>query len=259
MSMKQPLVIDDANWPKLLPNQPLPSEGHREIFTPNAELAGNTRSPMARSGRVCFSVNLVACLVVALASGDVALAQAKRPGVQPLAVIELGKLPQAQLYWHLDTYPTRAAADAAKDAHGTVVEVFDRVWLLTLAGAEWQPVGGDHTATIGPLPLGASGANMTATYLQTATSPGFQTDVHQLAGPEALYILSGEVCVETPQGKQIGRAGGEPLLIAGGQPMQLTSIGTETRRSIVLVLHDSAQSWKVPASGWTPKGLCAGN
>ncbi len=114
MSMKQPLVIDDANWPKLQPNQPLLGKSHREIFTPNAESAGNTRSPMARLGRVCFSVNLVACLVVALASGDVALAQAKRPGAQPLAVIELGKLPQAPLYWHLDTYPTRAAAEAAK-------------------------------------------------------------------------------------------------------------------------------------------------
>ncbi|HRZ39358.1 MAG TPA: hypothetical protein P5534_23680, partial [Candidatus Paceibacterota bacterium] len=194
-----------------------------------------------------------------LASGDVALAQAKRPGAQPLAVIELGKLSQAPLYWHLDTYPTRAAAEAAKGVRGTVVEVFDRVWLFTLADTEWRSSGGDHIATIGPLPLGASGANMSASYLQAATSPGFQTDVHQHAGPEALYTLSGEVCVETPQGKQVGRGRGEPLLIAGDQPMQLTSIGTETRRSIVLVVHDVTQSWKVPASGWTPKGLCAGS
>ena len=217
------------------------------------------KSPMTRLGRICFSVNVVACLAVALASGDMALAQAKRPGAQPLAVIKLGKLPQAPLYWHLDTYPTRAAAEATKSVRGTVVEVFDRVWLFTLAEAEWRPFGGDHIATIGPLPLGASGANMSASYLQAATSPGFQTDVHQHAGPEALYTLSGEVCVETPQGKQVGRGGGEPLLIAGDQPMQLTSIGTETRRSIVLVVHDATQSWKVPASGWTPKGLCAGS
>jgi len=202
---------------------------------------------------------VVACLAVALASGDMALAQAKRPGAQPLSVIELGKLPQALLYWHLDTHPTRAAAEAAKSVRGTVVEVFDRVWLFTLAEAEWRSSGGDHIAIIGPLPLGASSANMTATYLQAATSPGFQTDVHQHAGPEALYTLSGEVCVETPQGKQVGHGGGEPLLIAGGQLMQLTSTSTETRRSIVLVLHDSAQPWKVPASGWTPKGLCAGS
>ena len=91
------------------------------------------KSPMTRLGHVCFSVNVVACLAVALASGDMALAQAKHPGAQPLAVIELGKLPQAPLYWHLDTYLTRAAAEAAKGARGTVVEVFDRVWLFTRA------------------------------------------------------------------------------------------------------------------------------
>lgn len=206
-----------------------------------------------------FTVNAIVCLAVVSACSDVALAQTKRPGANAIATVVLGELPQTPLYWHLDVYPTRAAAEAAKSARGTVVEAFDRVWLFTLAEAEWRPAGGDHIATIGPLAPGASGKNMTATYLQAATSPGFQTDVHQLAGPEALYILSGEVCVETPQGKLVGRAGGEPLLIASDQPMQLTSTGTETRRSIVLVVHDSTQSWKIPASGWTPKGLCAGS
>ena len=51
--------------------------------------------------------------------------------------------------------------------------------------------------------------------------------------------------------------GGEPLLIDGDVPMQLTSIGGEVRRSLVLILHDAAQPWKVPAaSPWAPKGLC---
>lgn len=207
--------------------------------------------------RTPFTVNAIVCLAVVSACGDVALAQTKRPGANAIATVVLGELPQTPLYWHLDAYPTQAAAEAAKGARSTAVEAFDRVWLFTIAEADWRPSSGNRVAKIGPLPLGASSANMTATYLQTATSPGFQTDIHQLAGPEALYILSGEVCVETPQGKQIGRAGGEPLLIAGGQPMQLTSTGTETRRSFVLVVHDSTQSWKIPASGWTPKGLCA--
>ena len=208
------------------------------------------------SWRTHFTVNAIACIAVAFAFCDVVPAQTVRPGANTIATVVLGELPQTPLYWHLDTYPTRTAAETDKGARGTVVESFGKVWLFTIAEADWRPSGGDRIARIGPLPLGASGANMTATYLQTATSPGFQTDVHQLAGPEALYILSGEVCLETPQGKMVGRAGGEPLLIAGGQPMQLTSTGTETRRSIVLVLHDSSQPWKVPASGWTPKGVC---
>jgi hypothetical protein len=93
--------------------------------------------------------------------------------------------------------------------------------------------------------------------MQAATSPGFQTDVHQHGGPEALFTLSGEVCVETPNGKLVGRAGGQPLLIDGDVPMQLTSIGGEVRRSLVLILHGAAQPWKVAAATpWAPKRLC---
>ena len=209
--------------------------------------------------RTPFTVNAIVCLAVVSACSAGALAQTQRPGANAIATVALGELPPTPLYWHVDAYPTQAAAEAAKGARSTAVEAFDRVWLFTIAEADWRPSSGNRVAKIGPLPLGASDANMTATYLQAATSPGFQTDIHQLAGPEALYILSGEVCVETPQGKQIGRAGEEPLLMAGGQPMQLTSTGTETRRSFVLVVHDLTQSWKIPASGWTPKGLCAGH
>jgi quercetin dioxygenase-like cupin family protein len=208
------------------------------------------------SRRTRFTVNTIAGLAAMFVSwGGVAPAQAARPGANAIATEVLGELPQTPLYWHLDAYPTRAAAEAAKGTRGTMVESFGRVWLFTIAEADWRPIGGERVASIGPLPLDAGGG-FTASYLEAATAPGFQTDVHQHAGPEALYTLSGEVCLETPQGKLVGRAGGEPLLLAGGQPMRLTSVGTETRRSLVLVLHDSARPWKVPASGWTPKGLC---
>jgi hypothetical protein len=213
------------------------------------------KSYATMSRRTRFTVSTLAGLAAVFACFAMAPAQAARPGANTIATAILGELPQTPLYWHLDVYPTRAAAEAAKGARGTVVESFGQVWLFTIE-ANWRPAGGERIARIGPLQLG-SGGNFTASYLQAATSPGFQTDVHQYAGPGALYTLSGEVCLETPQGKLVGRAGGEPLLLAGGQPMRFTTIGTETRRTLVLVLHDSAQPWKVPASGWTPKGLCA--
>ena len=59
---------------------------------------------------------------------------------------------------------------------------------------------GARVATIGPLRVRA-GERHTASYMQAATAPGFQTDVHQHGGPEGLFTLSGEVCVETPEGK----------------------------------------------------------
>jgi quercetin dioxygenase-like cupin family protein len=202
-----------------------------------------------------FTMNAMACIAVVVACSHMARAQTGRPGADTIAMTVLGELPQVPLYWHLDIYPTRDAAEAAKGPRGTVVESFGKVWLFTIAEADWRPSGGNRVAKIGPLQLGPGGS-FTASYLEATTLPAFQTDVHRHPGPEALYMLSGEVCLETPQGKMVGRAGAGPLLVAAGLPMQLTSTGTATRRSLVLVLHDSSQPWKVPASGWTPKGLC---
>ena len=61
---------------------------------------------------------------------------------------------------------------------------------------------------------------------------------------------------ETPQGKQIGRAGGPPVIVPGGPPMHLTATGTEQRRALVLILHDSSKHATTPEHDWVPKGLC---
>lgn len=197
-----------------------------------------------------------AAITAALLCSSGLPAQTVQRGAGTIATAVLGVLPLVPLYWHLDTFPDRATAEAAMGPRSVVAESFGKVWLFTIADSGWRPINGTRVAKAGPLPL-ASGGTFTATYLDAATAPGFQTDVHQHGGPEVLYTISGEVCLETPEGKMIGRAGGDLLVIAGDQPMRLTSIGTEKRRSIVLVLHDSSQPWKVPATGWTPKGLCS--
>ena len=79
-------------------------------------------------------------------------------GCYVLARPQLGALPQGSpLSWRLDTFASRPVADAAKGEHSTVVEVFDRIWLFTIAAPAWQPgAGAEHVATVGPLPLGNS-------------------------------------------------------------------------------------------------------
>ena len=69
---------------------------------------------------------------------DLVSAQTDRPGANTIATTVLGVLPQRPLYWHLDMYPTHAAAEAARGARGTVVESFGSVWLFTVAEAEGQ-------------------------------------------------------------------------------------------------------------------------
>jgi len=166
----------------------------------------------------------------------------------------LGRLPQGPVFWHLDTYPTRQEAETAKGPRGTVVETFGKTWLLTIAERGWRSAGGTRIVEIGPLPLPAA-AEFSAMYMEATFAPGGSVAAHRHSEPEAWYTLSGEQCLETPKGRTIAHAG-ETTIIPGGSPMALLAIGKETRRSLVLILHDSSQPASTFIHDWTPKGLC---
>jgi quercetin dioxygenase-like cupin family protein len=155
----------------------------------------------------------------------------------------------------LDTYPTRAAAEVAKGPRSTVIEAFSSTWLFTIEREGWRPSGGTRVAAIGPLPI-KPGVGYTAQYMEAVFTPGMTTVAHRHSGPEAWYTISGETCLETSEGRTVGRVGGSPIIVREGLPMRLTAIGAETRRSLVLILHDSHQPPMTPAPDWTPKGLC---
>ena len=167
----------------------------------------------------------------------------------------LGQLPGAPIFWHVDSYPTRAEAAAAKGPRGTVVESLGKIWLFTIDIAGWRPSTGVRTAQIGPLPV-LPGLDYSAQYMEAIFTPGMTAPSHRHSGSEAWYTVSGETCLETPDGAMVGRAGGTHVIVPGGPPMHLTATGTETRRALVLILHDSSQPATTPASDWTPKGLC---
>lgn len=179
-------------------------------------------------------------------------------GCYVVAAEALGELPSMPLYWHIVSYPTHAAADAAKEARGTVVDALDQTWLMTIAEAGYRPVGGSYVATIGPLPT-KQGTNYTATYMQGTMLPGADTPVHYHAGPEALYTLNGEECMETTEGKFVSRPGGTPIIVPGDTSHKLTITGKTQRRSLALILADASQPLMLMGAhdhSWTPKGLC---
>jgi hypothetical protein len=47
----------------------------------------------------------------------------------------VGRIDQAQVFWHLDVYPSRPEAEKAKGPRGAVVESLGKVWLLTIEKA----------------------------------------------------------------------------------------------------------------------------
>jgi quercetin dioxygenase-like cupin family protein len=148
----------------------------------------------------------------------------------------LGQLGKSEIFWQLDAYPTRADAERAKGARGAVVESLDKVWLLSIEDRGWRPTGGERVAEIGPLPISATEA-YSAQYMEAIFTPGMTAPPHIHSGPEAWYTLSGETCLETPQGKQVGRAGGDYVIVPGGPPMHLTATGRFGRRKRLALLE----------------------
>lgn len=175
-------------------------------------------------------------------------------GCYLLATEALGTLPQGPVFWHLYSYATRSAAEATRGPRGTVVESLGKIWLYTIAEQGWRPAGGERVAVIGPFAT-AIGKPYTARYMESALTPGMQSRTHRHSGPEAMYVVSGAQCVETPEAVTVTRAG-EGVTLPEGSPMLLIGVGTETRRAVVLVLHDSSQPWITMASEWQAKGLC---
>jgi quercetin dioxygenase-like cupin family protein len=216
---------------------------HRHLFS-----LGCVLWTLSSIGAAFAQTTDVPCRPVSDRSGDV--------GCWITASHPVGALAGAQTFWHLDTYPTRAAAETASGPHGTVIQSLGKIWLLSIEESAWQaPSGGEHVAIVGPLPITA-GTTYTAQYLEAVFTPGMTSAIHVHGGPEAWYTLAGETCLETPAGKQVGRAGGQQVIVPGGPPMHLTATGTEQRRAIVLILHDSTKPATTIVHDWSPKGLC---
>jgi anti-sigma factor ChrR (cupin superfamily) len=135
------------------------------------------------------------------------------------------------------------------------VESLGKVWLFTIAQAQWRPGDGHRVAKIGPLPV-TPGTDYTAVYLEVISEPGRSTPVHKHSGPEAFYTLTGEICLETPAGVFAAGADASGPVVQADTPMELTATGPTRRRGIALILHDSSRPAMTFVDDWTPKGLC---
>lgn len=164
--------------------------------------------------------------------------------------------PPTQAYWHIDRFPTPIEAERANTGGGVVVLALgNQVFLQTINGqADWRPNGGEHLATVGPIVL--NGAEpLRARLMEATTSSASVTHPHIHPGPEAFFLLSGSICVETPEApNRAGPAGS--FVLPGNTPMQLNSPGDTVRRSLVLVIHSPQAPWIDRQPHWTPRGVC---
>lgn len=179
----------------------------------------------------------------------------KRPafGCFNVATITGLHFDQASVYWHLRTFPSRKAAEAAKSATGIVVEEDGRVWLSEFGAQDSVTREGQSIAVVGPMQLPAA-KSYAAVLSYAVMRPGDSSRVHTHPGPEGWYVLAGEQCLETPAGADRARTGGT-MTVPPNIPMELNVTGKTLRRAFALVIHDSAQARGIP-SDWKPSGAC---
>jgi len=168
----------------------------------------------------------------------------------------ISSLPRGKIFWHLDRFPSKMAAEAAGTSSSAVVEAFGSIWLFTIANASWRAKGGEHVSVIGPLPV-TPASTYAAEYLRSIFAPGTTAPLHVHSGPEAFYAVRGDSCLETPEGIKIGRGPGNSMMIKAGPPMLLMAIGKTPRQGFALILHDASRPPTALTNVWQPQGLCA--
>ena len=151
-----------------------------------------------------------ACVAVLVGLSAAASAQICRPvservriddvGCWIVAHASIGKVTQPQVFWHLDVYPTRAAADAARGSRGIVVESYGKVWLFTIEDKGWRPSAGERIAEIGPLSVTANKEYMVQ-YMEATFNPGMTAPSHEHAGPGGLAHASWRNLFRNARGK----------------------------------------------------------
>ncbi len=167
----------------------------------------------------------------------------ERRGEEGCTILEnrplLGSL-NKPVYWHIDRFDSLEAAKKAAGPDGVAAQAHASVWLMTVeAKTTKKHHGGRHVAWIGPIVLPAAD-RYSMRVISTMLKPGSTTPVHTHPGPEMIYIVDGEQCMETPEVGHRLVAGQSLVLPAGGiHRGRVTAPGG--RRALALNLYDAAQ------------------
>jgi quercetin dioxygenase-like cupin family protein len=134
------------------------------------------------------------------------------------------------------------------------VEAGGKVWLLTLAAKGGHSEGATFVAETALLPPIPSGPSYEIVVSEADIGPEAKVMTHKHSGPETWFLLTGEQCLELPDGVVRARAG-ETMFAPAETPMKLNIVGPAKRDALFLVVHDSSKSWNTFLD-WQPKGLC---
>jgi uncharacterized protein (TIGR02246 family) len=185
----------------------------------------------------------------------------KRPADEGCAILArktFSSLPDSPIVLRVENFASIETARLATGARGVVVEAAGKTWLLIVATKGERSARGNFVAEIGPLsdiPHGSTYEIQVADAdFGPAMNAAISKAVHTHSGPEIWYVLTGEQCLETPDGVTRAKAG-EGMFARAGVPMQLNITSSGNREALFAIVHDASKP-ATTVSDWTPKGSC---
>lgn len=166
----------------------------------------------------------------------------ERRGEIGCSIIQSRVLPDGlkePLLWHIDRFDSAERARTAVGPASIAFEAGGTSWLMTIESHTSDHHGGRHVAQVGPLPLPPA-AKYSMMVQSAVFTPGMYSLVHHHSGVEAVYVIEGKACYETPT-RAFTLRKGKTLAIPGGTPMRAVVTGSTPRYVLAIILHDAAQ------------------
>src|SRR6266403_2447908 len=172
--------------------------------------------------------------------------------IPPIEIIDsygIRSLPEAQVRQALDFHE---GDQLSSDQFGKKVQAAERKlealpgvkkagtsWLMTIESQTSNHHGGRHVARVGPLQLPRA-AKYSMQVMSAAFTPRMYSLAHHHSGVDAVYVIEGEACYETPT-RAFKLRDGETLALPAGTPMRAVVTGSTLRYVLGVIVYDAAQ------------------
>ena len=195
---------------------------------------------------IAFAVMLVAMLTANTAAAQLMSTcvenSPERRGEMGCSVVETKALPDGlkePVFWHIDRFESVERARKAVGPSSIAFDAAGTSWLMTIESEASNHHGGTHVAHVGPLPLPR--ADKYAMLVQSAVfTPGMYSLPHHHSGVEAIYVIDGEACYETPT-RAAKLQKGETVILPTGVSMRAVVTGSTPRHVLAVIVHDATQ------------------
>lgn len=167
--------------------------------------------------------------------------------IKPLAEKRIARLPDGDLFWRIENFPSVDQAQAAAGPWSLVAESAGKVWLFTLGPAGAASTQAAKVADVGPIPRVQ--ANEYLLRINEASGPpGSTTPIHSHPGSEAFFVLEGQQSIRGEHGTLRIDAGKPEAGHGADQAMQVTSTGQSDLHSLVMFVVDADRPFSSPAT-----------